>query len=154
MKKQKRKIQENKEKKESSIECPVFEIYKVSRKMIKAYTENLEGFELTYPQYLAMLYLWKRDKVSVDEIGEELLLDSGTLTPLLKRLEAKGFLTRGRDPKDERKCIIALSDKGLGLKTQVKEVREKVAKYFNLDPEVIKRLKSSLKEILDVCENK
>lgn len=134
--------------------CPVFGLYKVSRILMRTYSQNLESLDLTYPQYLVMLYLWENGAASVDEIGLVLLLDSGTLTPLLKRLQAKGLLSRARDPKDERKCIITLTPEGTALEAQAQAVREKVAQHFNLDPELVKNLNSVLNQILDVSKNK
>lgn len=136
-------------KKEKMVECPVFGLYKVSRNLIKIYTQHLEPLELTYPQYLAMLYLWENKEASVDEIGGALMLDSGTLTPLLKRLQAKGFLTRARDPKDERRCVISLTEEGIALELRVGEVRKEVSEHFNIGPDLIKRLKNVLNEILE-----
>lgn len=143
-----------KTKKENTSTCPVFGLYKVSRILMRAYTLNLEPLDLTYPQYLVMQYLWANDSASVDEIGSELLLDSGTLTPLLKRLQSKGLLSRVRDPKDERRCIIALTPEGVDLESQASSVRKKVAQHFNLDSELIKDLNNVLNKVLDVSQNK
>lgn len=135
-------------------DCPVFGLYKVSRNLIKVYSQNLEKFELTYPQYLVMLYLWENNGASVDEIGKTLMLDSGTLTPLLKRLEAKGFLVRARDVKDERRSQISLTAEGLALESKMREVRKKVKEHFNLRPKLIERLKDVLNEILEKEDKK
>lgn len=142
------------EKKKKESNCPVFGLYKVSRILMRAYTLNLEPFELTYPQFLVMKYLWINKSASVDEIGSELLLDSGTLTPLLKRLQSKGLLSRARDPEDERRCIVALTSEGIALESQTSHVREKVVQYFNFGPELIKDLNDALNRILDVQKNK
>ncbi len=93
-----------------------FALYSASLAMTKTYKPFLESLGLTYPQYLAMLILWEQDNVLVKEIGERLFLDSGTLTPLLKRLEAAGLIERTRDPEDERQVRITLTKNGRALK--------------------------------------
>lgn len=121
---------------------------------MRTYSQHLEALDLTYPQYLVMQYLWENHSASVDEIGSALLLDSGTLTPLLKRLQSKGLLSRARDPKDERRCIIALTPTGTALEAQANTVRQKVAQHFNLDPELIKNLNNVIGQILETSQNK
>lgn len=93
-----------------------FALYSASLAMTKLYKPLLEALDLTYPQYLAMLVLWETDGVTVSELGERLRLDSGTLTPLLKRLEAAGLLSRLRDVQDERRVLIRLTAAGRALK--------------------------------------
>src|ERR1700687_3773041 len=93
-------------------QCPVFLLYESSRKLIKIYTKQLEQLEITYPQFLVLSYLLQSDGCSVDSIGQQLNLDSGTLTPLLKRLEKNGFLVRKRNTEDERKRVVELTQKG------------------------------------------
>jgi len=95
-----------------------FALYSASLAMSKRYKPQLEALGLTYPQYLVMLVLWERDGLTVSEIGERLYLDSGTLTPLLKRLEAAGYLNRLRDVNDERRVHIQLSAAGRRLKAR------------------------------------
>ena len=95
-----------------------FALYATSRAMTQAYQPLLEPLGLTYPQYLVMLVLWEQDGVSVKQLGERLLLDSGTLTPLLKRLEAAGLLQRQRASQDERRVEVWLSDAGKALEQQ------------------------------------
>lgn len=92
-----------------------FALYSASLTMTKVYKPLLQKFGLTYPQYLVMLVLWEQDERSVSELGERLFLDSGTLTPLLKRLEALMFVTRTRDATDERRVIVALTAAGKRL---------------------------------------
>ncbi len=134
--------------------CPVFGLYRVSRILMRTYSQHLEAIDLTYPQYLVMQYLWENNEASVDEIGSVLLLDSGTLTPLLKRLQSKGLLSRMRDTKDERRCIITLTPEGNLLKAQATVVQQKVIQHFNLDPNLIKNLSTVLNQILDISQNK
>src|ERR1700759_3507233 len=99
-----------------------FSVYFASPALNRVYKPLLDRLGLTYPQYLVMLVLWERDGVSVKEIGERLFLDSGTLTPLLKRLEAAGLLKRNRSSEDERQVLIALTAQGLALKEKARSV--------------------------------
>lgn len=99
-----------------------FALYSASLAMTKVYKPLLEEIGLTYPQYLAMLVLWERDGVTVSEIGERLHLDSGTLTPLLKRLEVSGLISRIRDVQDERRVYISLTPAGRKLKARAARV--------------------------------
>ncbi|MDE2615676.1 MAG: MarR family transcriptional regulator [Burkholderiales bacterium] len=95
-----------------------FALYSASHAMSKAYKPHLDALGLTYPQYVAMLVLWERDGLTVSEIGERLYLDSGTLTPLLKRLETTGYISRLRDTTDERRVLIQLTAAGRRLKSK------------------------------------
>lgn len=99
-----------------------FAIYSASLAMTKLYKPLLDGLGLTYPQYLVMLALWEADGLMVSALGERLSLDSGTLTPLLKRLEASGHIRRARDAQDERRVRIALTPQGLGLRDQAERI--------------------------------
>lgn len=93
-----------------------FALHSASLAMTKVYKPHLDALGVTYPQYLVLLVLWERDGLSVSAIGERLFLDSGTLTPLLKRLEAQGLLSRTRDTQDERRVVIRLTGPGQALK--------------------------------------
>ena len=93
-----------------------FALHSASLAMTKVYKPHLDKLGVTYPQYLVLLVLWERDGVTVSAIGERLFLDSGTLTPLLKRLEAQGLLSRTRDAQDERRVVIRLTEQGRALK--------------------------------------
>ena len=99
-----------------------FALYSASHAMSKAYKPHLDALGLTYPQYVAMLVLWERDGLTVSEIGERLYLDSGTLTPLLKRLEGAGYLSRLRDAADERRVLIQLTAAGRKLKAKAASI--------------------------------
>ena len=101
-----------------------FSIYSAAHAFNAAYKPLLEPFGLTYPQYLVLLALWQKDGVSVKDIGTRLHLDSGTLTPLLKRLQASGYVRRGRNPADERQLLVELTLEGQNLRYQVAEVRK------------------------------
>jgi DNA-binding MarR family transcriptional regulator len=104
-----------------------FALYASSLAMTKLYKPLLEPLGLTYPQYLVMLVLWEHDGLGVGEIGERLALDSGTLTPLLKRLEQAGLLTRLRDAADERRVRVALTAAGRALRRRAQAVPQAIA---------------------------
>ncbi|MBC7916473.1 MAG: MarR family transcriptional regulator [Rhodoferax sp.] len=99
-----------------------FALYSASQAMTQMYKPLLEALDLTYPQYLVMLLLWEQDGQSVSALGERLYLDSGTLTPLLKRMEAKGLLSRQRASQDERRVEIFLTAQGRQLKTRAAKI--------------------------------
>ncbi len=99
-----------------------FALYSASLAMTKLYKPLLKALGLTYPQYLAMLVLWERDGQMVSELGERLSLDSGTLTPLLKRMETAGWISRQRDVQDERRVFITLTPAGRNLKAEAAKV--------------------------------
>jgi DNA-binding MarR family transcriptional regulator len=104
-----------------------FALYSASLAMTKLYKPLLEPLGLTYPQYLALLVLWERDGLGVSELGERLFLDSGTLTPLLKRMEASGWLSRARAADDERRVLVHLSAEGRALKRRAAAVPRELA---------------------------
>jgi DNA-binding MarR family transcriptional regulator len=99
-----------------------FALYSASLAMTKLYKPLLDNLGLTYPQYLALLVLWERDGIAVSELGERLTLDSGTLTPLLKRMEASGLVSRLRDTNDERRVLIRLTAAGRALKARARRI--------------------------------
>ncbi|MCL2917959.1 MarR family winged helix-turn-helix transcriptional regulator [Shewanella litorisediminis] len=103
-----------------------FSLYRASNAMIRAYRPVLDGLGLTYPQYLVMLVLWEEEGLSVKSLGERLHLDSGTLTPLLKRLEQKGLVTRGRSAQDERVRVLHLTDDGRLLKRGARDIPDRM----------------------------
>ncbi|AZA98361.1 MarR family transcriptional regulator [Chryseobacterium joostei] len=125
-----------------------FKTYAVSRYMTGLYKPYLDEISLTYPQYLVMLVLWENGRMNIGKIGDHLHLDNGTLTPLLKRMEKNGLLSRTRSMDDERVVLIDLTDKGKRLKDKAKHIPEAVQKCFHLDEEKKKQLKSVLDEIL------
>ncbi len=126
-----------------------FAVYSTSHAFTKVYAPLLEPLGLTYPQYLVMLVLWERDEISVKDIGAKLFLDSGTLTPLLKRLETAGFVTRQRDKNDERKVIITLTEQGKNLSTEALSVAKDVGCATQKKVEDALRLISELTELRD-----
>jgi len=103
-----------------------FALYSTGLAMNKVYRKLLRKLDLTYPQYLVMLVLWERDAVTVSDIGARLFLDSATLTPLLKRLETAGLLTRNRSAADERQVVVALTDAGRAMAREAAGIQEQV----------------------------
>ena len=124
-----------------------FALYSANLALHKVYRTLLRKLGLTYPQYLVMLVLWERDGVSVSEIGERLFLDSATLTPLLKRLEASGLLTRTRAAADERQVIIGLTAAGRALKTKARGVPEAVFCASGCTPKSLADMKQQLEQL-------
>lgn len=104
-----------------------FALYSSSLAMTKLYKPLLTPLNLTYPQYLVLLVLWEQDGQSIGELGERLSLDSGTLTPLLKRMEQSGLLSRERDAEDERRVRLTLTKDGRALKTEARRIPESLA---------------------------
>lgn len=121
-----------------------FALYAASLAMTKAYKPLLAPLGLTYPQYLVLLVLWEHDGVAVSRLGERLTLDSGTLTPLLKRLEAQGLLQRRRDPADERRVLLHLTATGRALRSQAQAVPQAIACATACDLQQIGALASQL----------
>ena len=121
-----------------------FALYAASLAMTKTYKPLLAPLGLTYPQYLVMLVLWEGDGISVSALGERLTLDSGTLTPLLKRLELLGLLQRQRDAADERRVLLQLSPAGRRLKAQARAVPQAVACATACDLQQIQSLAAQL----------
>jgi DNA-binding MarR family transcriptional regulator len=126
-----------------------FALYSASHAMTKTYKPLLDRLGLTYPQYLVMLVLWEQDGVLVKDIGARLFLDSGTLTPLLKRLEASGLLERNRDPHDERQVRISLSEAGRALRSQAQAIPEQVLCASGQQLSVLGRLRTELSTVRD-----
>ncbi|WP_259394802.1 MarR family winged helix-turn-helix transcriptional regulator [Shewanella sp. SR44-3] len=118
-----------------------FSLYSAANAMVRAYRPFLDELSLTYPQYLAMLVLWQQDGVSVKILGEQLHLDSGTLTPLLKRLELKGLVSRGRSRLDERVGVISLTKQGAALKTAAGLIPEKMRCKLGVEAAELQNLK-------------
>lgn len=121
-----------------------FALYAANLAMGKVYRKLLATLELTYPQYLVMLVLWERDGLTVSDIGERLHLDSATLTPLLKRLQANGLLDRVRSSEDERQVVISLTAAGHALKRQASAVPEGVLCATGCAPDELRTLKQDL----------
>ena len=124
-----------------------FALYAASRRMTAAYRPLLEALDLTYPQYLVMLVLWERDGVTVRELGQRLQLDSGTLTPLLKRLEQAGLLGRHRRRSDEREVEISLTQRGHQLRQRAAEVPRCMAEKLCMSVDAFQHLRDELKKL-------
>lgn len=124
-----------------------FAIYSAMHAVNKAYMPLLEKIALTYPQYIAMLVLWESDAVTVKELGERLFLDSGTLTPLLKRLEGMGLVRRARDPSDERKVRLSLTDKGKELRRDALTIPGQIAAAMGRPADDLKAVRKELRRI-------
>lgn len=125
-----------------------FPLYACSKEVIKKYKPFLDEIDLTYTQYITMMVLWERKEVNVKELGECLFLDSGTLTPLLKKLENKGYINRKRSKDDERNLNIIITEKGQKLKSKAKEIPSKIGECVNLTEEEASELYKILYKIL------
>ncbi|MTH55186.1 MarR family transcriptional regulator [Bacillus mangrovi] len=124
-----------------------FALYASSKELSAMYRPMLDPLNLTFPQYLVMLVLWETNGQTVKEIGEKLMLDSGTLTPMLKRLETSGLLQRVRSKEDERKMMITLTATGEKLRTEASCIPDKVAPKLGLSIEEYKLLLKTLKNL-------
>lgn len=124
-----------------------FALYAASRRMTAVYRPMLEALGLTYPQYLVMLVLWERDGLTVRELGARLQLDSGTLTPLLKRLEQAGLLGRRRRQSDEREVEITLTEAGHKLRERAAEIPRCMAERLCMSVDAFVRLRDELKSL-------
>jgi MarR family transcriptional regulator, organic hydroperoxide resistance regulator len=126
-----------------------FALYSTSLAMTKLYKPLLEPLELTYPQYLVMLVLWESEGITVSQLGERVSLDSGTLTPLLKRLEASNLVVRLRDAADERRVLLQLTPAGRALKAKAQAVPEHVACASGCELDELAALTARLKALRD-----
>ncbi len=125
-----------------------FKLYALSRRLTNQYRPLLERLDITYPQYLVMMVLWKEKAITVKELGNRLYLDSGTLTPLLKRLEQKKFISRQRDTEDERSVIISLLKAGNELQQKAKKVPDVLGKCLSLKEKEYVQLKDQIDLLL------
>ena len=126
-----------------------FPLYACSKEIVRRYTPFLNELGITYTQYIALMALWARDGVTVGELGARLYLDSGTLTPLLKKMEAGGLVARQRDAADERRVIVTLTKQGRDLKKKAQSVPSRIAGCVKLDPEDAIQLHGLLHKVLD-----
>ena len=129
-----------------------FPLYACARRVIGAYTPLLKPLGLTYTQYIVMLELWEKEKVKVGELGHRLYLDCGTMTPMLKKMEENGWLTRCRCKVDERVVYVALTEKGWALREQVKDIPGRVGQCITLPQEDAYELYRLLHRLLDSIE--
>ncbi len=130
-----------------------FPLYASARETIKLYSSYLTALDLTYTQYIALIVLWEHKKLSVKELGKKLFLDSGTLTPVLKSLEAKGFVCRYRSKLDERVLIVEITEKGEQLKDKALHIPECMASRVTLNEEESLQLYRLLYKLLGVPED-
>jgi DNA-binding MarR family transcriptional regulator len=125
-----------------------FPLYAASKEITRRYAPFLEPLDLTYTQYIVMLVLWEEKKCNVTELGKKLFLDSGTLTPLLKKLETKGYIKRTREENDERCLSVSLTDEGEKLQHKAASIPRSMASCVNLSEDEAKSLYQTLYKIL------
>ena len=126
-----------------------FPLYACSKEIIRAYKPFLDEIDLTYTQYITMMVLWEKKEMNVKTLGENLYLDSGTLTPVLKKLEAKGLLKRTRSKADERNLLVSITKEGEALKEKAKDIPSKIGNCVKLQAEDAKELYRLLHIIID-----
>ena len=126
-----------------------FPLYACSREIVKKYKPFLDELDLTYTQYITMMVMWEKKQINVKELGECLFLDSGTLTPLLKKLEMKGWVTRERAKTDERVLIVTLTGEGEKLRSKAVTVPQKMACCLKLSQDEVQTLYTLLYKLLD-----
>ncbi len=126
-----------------------FALYSASRALTARYRELLEPLGITYPQYLTLLVLWETDTATVSTLGERLHLDSGTLSPLLRRLEESGLITRTRQPDDERVVLVGLTDAGRALQSRAASVPEAICASTGLSLEALGALRDQVTEVAE-----
>jgi len=125
-----------------------FPLYACSKEIVRRYKPFLDEIDLTYTQYITMMVLWEHKEISVKDLGEYLYLDSGTLTPVLKKLEQKGYVSRARDAQDERVLNVAITEEGEALKEKAVEIPAKISGCVCLPPEDALKLYEILQKIL------
>ena len=125
-----------------------FPLYACSKEIIRKYKPYLDEIDLTYTQYIAMMVMWEKKTVNVKTLGECLYLDSGTLTPVLKKLESKGYITRERSDKDERNLVVSITETGMQLREKAAEIPGKIGGCVKLSPEESKSLYDILYKII------
>ena len=125
-----------------------FPLYACAKEIVRAYKPYLDELNLTYTQYITMMVLWEKKTLTSKELGNDLFLDSGTLTPLLKKMEAKGLLRRRRSEEDERNLVVTITETGERLREKAIEIPGKIARCANLDPEEAAELYRILYKVL------
>ena len=126
-----------------------FPLYAAAKEVVRKYKPLLDELDLTYTQYITMMVLWEKEELNVKELGSILYLDSGTLTPLLKKLEAKGYISRNRCKEDERNLIIQITEKGDALKEKAASIpKEMMDNWLNISNDEIKVMYHSLYKLL------
>ena len=135
-----------------------FPLYAAARKIVAAYHPLLKALDLTYAQYVTLMVLWEEKEISMHQLGKRLYLDSGTLTPVLKKLEAAGYIRRYRDPQDERNLSAALTDQGLALRDKAKTIPHAMTCKLNqkgtlFSPEEMAQLKKELYALIAALDS-
>lgn len=130
-----------------------FPLYACAKEVVRSYTPFLEPLGLTYTQYVAMMVLWEHHSIGVKEMGELLFLDSGTLTPMLKKMEQRGWLTRERSKSDERRVVVTITPEGEQLQERAQDVPWRVAQCVSLASEDMIELHGLLGKLLDSFKN-
>ena len=125
-----------------------FPLYACAKEIVRRYKSHLDELDLTYTQYITMMVFWEYKSMNVKELGEKLYLDSGTLTPVLKKLESKGYITRERSTKDERNLIVKITEEGEALKKKAVFVPVKMSSCASLSPDEAKTLYGLLYKLL------
>lgn len=131
-----------------------FPLYACSKEIIRRYKPFLDEVDLTYTQYITMMALWENESMNVRELGLALFLDSGTLTPVLKKLENKGYLERNRSKEDERNLIVSVTEKGWKLREEALSIPQSMSSCVNLEPQEAAELYRLLYKILGAQEQK
>ena len=134
-----------------------FPLYAVSKEIVRKYTPFLEELDLTYTQYITLMVLWEKKTMNIKSLGKCIYLDSGTLTPLLKKLQAKGYILRQRDPQDERNVIVSITPEGEALRDKALAIPGKMCQCVPLDLKEAENLKELLYRMLesfDDCSTK
>ena len=126
-----------------------FPLYVLSKEITGLYRPILQELGLTYPQYLVMMVLWEQEGLAVSAIGEKLFLDSGTLTPVLKRLESKGLINRIRNKSDERMVLLFLTEQGKDLRQQASCIPQKLLSQINIKIEDLENFKETLTQLIN-----
>ncbi len=130
-----------------------FPLYACSKEIVRHYRPYLDEIDLTYTQYIVMMVLWEENKINVKMLGKRLFLDSGTLTPLLKSLETKGYITRSRSKQDERNLDVCITKKGIELKDKAINVPKSMSSCIKLSPEEAEILYKTLYKILSTLND-
>ncbi len=125
-----------------------FPLYVCAKEIVKAYKQYLDELNLTYTQYITMMVMWEHKELRVKEVGKFLYLDSSTLTPLLKRLEEKGYVIRQRSPEDERDLIVKITESGEALKEQAVTIPEKLGMCIEMEPQKAQQLYGLLYDLI------
>lgn len=128
-----------------------FPVYAASRLIIREYQPFLDALQITYPQYLVLMVLWEHQQLPVNDIAKKLILNTNTITPLLKRMEQQGLITRERSRKDERKVLVQLTEKGVALKDEAVKIPEQLAQKLSqsaLNVPALEQMRAQLKLLI------